>query len=85
MAIYALFLVTLGVATKTAINRVLGLGLMALVVVKLYISDVWELGYLFKIVAFIGLGVLLISMSYLYSRFRPVIEKLWKGWDPSVQ
>jgi uncharacterized membrane protein len=83
MAVYALFLVTLGVATKTAINRVLGLGLMALVVVKLYISDVWELGYLFKIVAFIGLGVLLISMSYLYSRFRPVIEKLWKD-DPSV-
>jgi uncharacterized membrane protein len=83
MAVYALFLVTLGVATKTAINRILGLGLMALVVVKLYLSDVWELGYLFKIVAFIGLGVLLISMSYLYSRFRPVIEKLWKD-DPSV-
>jgi uncharacterized membrane protein len=78
MAIYALFLVTLGVATKTAINRVLGLALMALVVLKLYLSDVWQLGYLFKIVAFIGLGVLLISMSYLYSRFRPVIEKLWK-------
>lgn len=78
MAFYALFLVTLGVATKTAINRVLGLGLMALVVLKLYLSDVWELGYLFKIVAFIGLGVLLLSVSYLYSRFRPVIEKLWK-------
>jgi uncharacterized membrane protein len=78
MAFYALFLVTLGVATKTAINRVLGLALMALVVFKLYLSDVWQLGYLFKIIAFIGLGVLLISMSYLYSRFRPVIEKLWK-------
>ena len=78
MAFYALFLVTLGVATKTAINRILGLGLMALVVLKLYISDVWELGYLFKIVAFIGLGVLLLSVSYLYSRFRPAIEKLWK-------
>jgi uncharacterized membrane protein len=83
MAFYALFLVTLGVATKTAINRILGLGLMALVVLKLYISDVWELGYLFKIVAFIGLGVLLLSVSYLYSRFRPVIEKLWKD-DPSA-
>jgi uncharacterized membrane protein len=83
MAFYALFLVTLGVATKTAVNRVLGLALMALVVFKLYLSDVWQLGYLFKIVAFIGLGVLLISMSYLYSRFRPVIEKLWKD-DPSL-
>jgi uncharacterized membrane protein len=83
MAFYALILVTLGVATKTAINRILGLGLMSLVVIKLYIGDVWELGYLFKIVAFIGLGVLLLTMSYLYSRFRPVIEKLWKD-DPNV-
>lgn len=78
MALYAVMLVTLGVLTKSAINRILGLGLMALVVIKLYLSDVWELGYLFKIVAFIGLGVLLLSVSYLYSRFRPVIEKLWK-------
>jgi len=44
---------------------------MALVVVKLYLSDVWQLGYLFKIVAFVGLGVLLLTVSYLYSRFRP--------------
>lgn len=83
MALYALMLVTLGVAAKSAMNRVLGLGLMALVVVKLYLSDVWQLGFLFRIVAFIGLGVLLLSMSYLYSRFRPTIERLWKD-DPGA-
>jgi uncharacterized membrane protein len=83
MALYGLMLVTLGVATKTSINRILGLLLMGLVVVKLYLSDVWQLGYLFKIVAFVGLGVLLLTVSYLYSRFRPVIEKLWKD-DPSA-
>jgi uncharacterized membrane protein len=83
MAFYALMLITLGVATKTSINRVLGLVLMAFVVIKLYLSDVWELGFLFRIVAFLGLGVLLLTVSYLYSRFRPVIEKLWKD-DPSV-
>jgi uncharacterized membrane protein len=83
MAIYALMLIVLGVATKTSINRLLGLILIGLCVIKLYLSDVWELGYLFKIVAFVGLGVLLLTMSYLYSRFRPVIEKLWKD-DPST-
>jgi len=83
MAFYALMLITLGVATKTSLNRVLGLILVALVVVKLYLSDVWELGYLFRIVAFVGLGVLLLTVSYLYSRFRPTIEKLWKD-DPSA-
>ena len=83
MAFYGLLLITLGVATKTSINRILGLILMALVVVKLYLSDVWELGFLFRIVAFLGLGVLLLTVSYLYSRFRPVIEKLWKD-EPGV-
>jgi uncharacterized membrane protein len=78
MALYAVMLVMLGVATKTAINRLLGLILMSLVVVKLYLNDVWVLGFLFKIFAFIGLGVSLLTVSYLYSRFRPVIEKLWK-------
>lgn len=83
MAFYSLMLITLGVATKTSVNRVLGLVLMAFVVVKLYLSDVWELGFLFRIVAFLGLGVLLLTVSYLYSRFRPVIEKLWKD-EPSA-
>lgn len=83
MALYALILITLGVAAKSSINRIMGLILIALVIVKLYLSDVWELGYLFRIVAFVGLGVLLLTVSYLYSRFRPVIEKLWKD-DPSV-
>lgn len=78
MALYALMLVTIGVAAKSAINRMMGLILMALVVIKLYLVDVWELGFLFRIVAFLGLGILLLAVSYLYSRFRPMIEKLWK-------
>jgi len=78
MALYALMLVTIGVAAKSAINRMMGLILMTLVVIKLYLVDVWELGFLFRIVAFLGLGVLLLAVSYLYSRFRPMIEKLWK-------
>lgn len=83
MALYAFMLITLGVAKKSAINRILGLVLMSLVVIKLYLSDVWELGFLFRIVSFLGLGILLLTVSYLYSRFRPVFEKLWKD-DPSV-
>jgi len=83
MALYAVMMVTLGVATKTSINRLLGLLLMSLVVIKLYLSDVWQLGFVFRIVSFLGLGVLLLTMSYLYSRFRPMIEKLLKD-DPSA-
>jgi len=78
MALYALMLVILGVATRTVINRVLGLGLMGTVVVKLYLSDIWELSRIFRITAFLALGVVLLLVSYLYSRFKPAIERLWK-------
>jgi len=40
---------------------------------------VWELSRGFRITAFLGLGALLLLVSYLYSRFKPAIEKLWKN------
>ena len=82
MAVYALALIAAGIAgggaTRSAVNRILGLGLMALVIVKLYLIDVWQLSRGFRITAFLALGGLLLLVSYLYSRFKPAIERLWK-------
>ena len=82
MAVYAAALVVAGVALRSAVNRILGLGLMALVIAKLYLLDVWSLSRGFRITAFLALGGLLLLVSYLYSRFKPAIERLWK--DRSV-
>ena len=78
MAVYASALVAAGVALRSTINRILGLGLFALVIAKLYLLDVWSLSRGFRITAFLALGALLLLVSYLYSRFKPAIEKLWK-------
>jgi uncharacterized membrane protein len=78
MAVYALLLISAGVASRTFINRVLGLGLIGLVVIKLYIYDVWLLVRIYRIVAFAALGALLLITSYLYSRYREKIEALWR-------
>lgn len=78
LALYALVLVMLGVATRTSINRILGLVLLSIVIVKLYLLDVWSLATGFRITAFLGLGILLLLVSYLYSRYKPVLERLWK-------
>jgi uncharacterized membrane protein len=78
IAAYAVLLVTGGVLVHGAIHRILGLVLAGIVVLKLYLLDVWVLGRGFQIAAFIGLGVLLLTMSYLYSHFRPAMQKLWK-------
>lgn len=79
LAAYALILVGAGVATRTAVNRLTGLVLIGLVIVKLYLFDVWQLQRPYRISAFIALGFFLISTSFLYSRFRPLIESLLKN------
>jgi hypothetical protein len=78
MATYAVILVTAGVVAHAAVHRILGLVLAAIVILKLYLLDVWVLGRGFRIAAFLGLGALLLAVSYLYSRFRPSVQKLWK-------
>ena len=82
LTVYAVILVLVGVRTQAAIHRMLGLALVVLVVAKLYLVDVWVLGRLFRITAFLALGVLLLALSYLYSRLRPVLERLLRD-EPS--
>jgi uncharacterized membrane protein len=74
-AFYAVLLVAGGSVWQSAITRVLGIGLIGLVVVKLYLYDVWLLGEFYRMAAFAILGVLLLAMSYLYSRFRERISQ----------
>ncbi len=79
MALYAVLLVALGVAGRSALNRLLGLGLIGVVVLKLYIYDVWQISRgMYRVAAFAGLGVLLLVTSYLYSRYRGSIETWWR-------
>ncbi|MCU1259056.1 MAG: putative rane protein [Bryobacterales bacterium] len=77
LAVYGIALVVLGVTVRSLVNRLLGLVLLALVVVKLYLYDVWQLEQTFRFVAFVVLGILLLTASFLYSRFRFVVDKLW--------
>lgn len=76
MAVYGVALVAGGVASRTRVNRVMGLGLLALVMVKLYVADVWAMARIHRVIAFIALGALLLGASFLYSRFRSKVEAL---------
>lgn len=76
LTVYAVMLVLVGIRTQAAIHRMLGLALVVLVVAKLYLVDVWVLGRLFRITAFLALGALLLALSYLYSRLKPALARL---------
>ncbi len=77
-AAYAAILVSIGVAARSALNRIAGLALIALVILKLYLFDIWQLERVYRISAFVALGILLIATSFLYSRFRGLVEGWWK-------
>lgn len=77
-AVYATLLVSLGVAARSVVNRIAGLALIALVILKLYLFDIWQLERIYRISAFVALGILLIATSFLYSRFRGLVEGWWK-------
>ena len=67
-AAYALLLVGGGAAWRHAPSRLIGIGLIGVVVLKLYLYDVWLLGGFYRMAAFAILGGMLLVMSYLYSR-----------------
>jgi uncharacterized membrane protein len=78
VAAYAVALVAAGVFQRHAPTRALGAALIGLVVLKLYLYDVWLLGQFYRMAAFAILGVLLLLMSYFYSRFRQSLEGWWR-------
>jgi hypothetical protein len=78
LAVYGMVLVVAGMTGRFRLNRLLGLGLLAVVICKLYMLDVWDLQLLHRVLAFIVLGALLLATSYLYSRYRSKFERLWR-------
>jgi uncharacterized membrane protein len=83
-AAYGVALIATGVVANSRLNRVFGLILIGLVVVKLYAYDVWLLTRLYRTTAFIALGTLLVLGSFLYSRYRQRIES-WLQTEPERQ
>ena len=77
MACYAVLLVGAGIIYRSAINRIVGLGLIGVIAGKLYLYDVWLLVRIYRIAAFGALGALLLLTSYVYSRNRASIENWW--------
>jgi len=77
-AAYALLLVGGGVARRSPATRIAGMVLIGLVVGKLYLYDIWLLSQFYRMAAFGILGVLLLAISFLYSRFRGTIQNWWR-------
>lgn len=85
LAAYGIVMIIAGLARRAWVDRLLGLTLLGLVIVKLYLYDVWLLTRFYRISAFVALGALLLGASYLYSRFRATLDVLLAGRTETPQ
>jgi uncharacterized membrane protein len=68
-ALFALGLIVVGVAKRVRAVRYAGLGLLGVVVLKLFLHDLANLNQLYRIIAFAGVAVIALAASVLYQRF----------------
>lgn len=53
--------------------RIISLSIFFITLLKLFIVDVWEMNEAGKIIAFIGLGILLLIVSFMYQKLKEII------------
>lgn len=68
-AIFALILLVVGIAKRIAPVRFASIGLLGVVLIKLFFHDLSTLDQLYRIAAFIVVAVIAILASFLYQRF----------------
>ena len=73
--LYAVALIVAGLKTKTAEIRHAGLGLLGIVVLKVFLGDLSNLDGVARALSFMGLGLALIGLGYLYRKLRRVEHK----------
>jgi uncharacterized membrane protein len=72
-ALYAGALLAIGVATRLRWARLAALGLFTITMAKMLVLDLWTLSTGERVLAFIGLGALLLGCSVLYHKYKDLI------------
>ncbi len=68
-ALFGFVLLIVSIKVQSLVGRRVSLGLLGVTILKLFLHDVWALGQLYRVAAFVGLACVLILVSYLYQRY----------------
>lgn len=75
-AAYAITLLVVGIAKKNSLLRHMGIGLFGVVIVKLFLYDLWSLGQQYRIVSSLTLGAILLLASFAYNKYKEKIKEI---------
>lgn len=68
-AIFAAIFTAVGFIKRSSFMRILGLTLFIITSIKI-LFDVWSLGSLYRIISFVGLGVITLIASFIYAKYK---------------
>ncbi len=83
-SIFALGLILGGIHTRVGSLRLTGLGLFAIVGLKVFFSDLAYLDQFYRIVAFILLGILILCGAFVYLKYRQTFARELVVPDPGT-
>ncbi len=72
----SLSLLSIGFAARERILRLQGLALLLLCILKLFVYDLRNLETMYRILSFVALGLILLAVSWIYTRFKDYIHRL---------
>lgn len=73
--IYSLILIIIGISRQNQFLRFAAIGLFAITLLKLFLYDISHLNTISKTVVFVSLGVLLLIISFLYNKYKHIINE----------
>ncbi len=69
-------LLAFGFALRERLLRLQGLGMLLLCILKLFLYDLRNLETIYRILSFVVLGLILLGVSWIYSRFRESVRRI---------
>jgi uncharacterized membrane protein len=74
-AAYSILLVILGILRKYQPIRLLAILLFGVTILKVFLLDLSDLEKIYRIISFIGLGIVLLAVSFMYQKYRNQINE----------
>jgi uncharacterized membrane protein len=71
--VYSILLIGYGIWRRALSLRIIAIAVFGIAILKIFIYDLSFLESLYRIFSFIGLGLILLSVSFLYQRFKSAI------------
>ncbi|MCX6826620.1 MAG: DUF2339 domain-containing protein, partial [candidate division Zixibacteria bacterium] len=71
--LYSVVIMALGLWRRRRAVRIISIGLFGISILKIFTYDLSFLDTLYRIFSFIGLGIILLAVSYAYHRYKAII------------